>query len=333
MPSCHAGRRAALRLLGAGAGIGLGFGAPAIRPARAAAWPAEQPVTVIVPFPPAGGVDVMARVVVQHVAPHLPGARFVVENRVGAGGQLGFEAAFRAAPDGYTLGCVTTPALSTIALERRVQYRVPDFTYIANVVDDPGGFFVPPESPIRSLGELQAAAKRAPEALAYGTSGVGSDDHLLGIAFEEAAGVRLAHIPYNGTAPIITDLLGGRLAFGSFNMSEASALLREGKVRALAQGGAERWSGTPDVPTFREQGFAVTGGSARGVVAPPGLPDAIRERLVEAFGAAMRSPGFLADAQRLNLPAAPRLGADYRAFILSGDEAARALWGRRPWRE
>src|SRR5215213_9260992 len=98
------------------------------RPARAAEWPSERPVQVVVPFPPGGGVDQMARLLLPHVERHLPGAQFVVENRGGAGGQIGSEAAFTARPDGYTLGAITSPALMTIAIERRVRYRVADYS-------------------------------------------------------------------------------------------------------------------------------------------------------------------------------------------------------------
>ena len=320
----HPTRRATLGLLAAGS---------LAAPARAAGWPTDRPIMAIVPFPAGGGVDVMTRVLLQHVPRHLPGARFVVENRAGAAGQLGFEAIFRADPDGYTIGAITTPAVNTIAIERRPQYRLADFAFLANGVDDPGGFFVRPDSPLRTLADLRAAALREPGALAYGTAGIGSDDHLLGLAFEEAAGVQLSHVPYAGTPPIITDLLGGRLAVGSLNMGEGFALLREGRARALAQGGTARWSGTPEVPTFQEQGFDVTGGSARGIVGPPGLPAPVREQLGAAIGAALADPAFLAEAARLNLPLRPLVGADYRRFVMANDAAAQALWQKRPWRD
>ncbi|MFC3127367.1 tripartite tricarboxylate transporter substrate binding protein [Pseudoroseomonas globiformis] len=313
--------------------LGLAAAQVLAAPARAADWPGDRPIMVIVPFPAGGGVDVMTRVLLQHVQPHLPGARFVVENRVGAAGQIGFEAIFRAAPDGYTLGAITTPAANTIAIERQPQYRIAEFTFLANVVDDPGGFFVRPDSPWRNLDDLRQAARQRPGELAYGTAGVGSDDHLLGLALEAAADIRLSHIPYNGTPPIITDLLGGSLAIGSLNMGEGVALLKEGRARALAQGGTERWAGTPDVPTFREQGFEVIGGSARGIVGPPGLPAAIRERITAAIGAALASDAFRAEAAKLNLPLRPITGAEYQAFVMRNDAAARALWERRPWRE
>jgi tripartite-type tricarboxylate transporter receptor subunit TctC len=323
-------RRSALRLAAAAVATTLAFG-PA-GPA-AAAWPEDRPIEVIVPFPPAGGVDAMVRAAVHHAAQHLPGARFVVTNRPGAAGQVGFEAIFSAAPDGYTLGAVTNTALNGIAIERRPRYQVERFSYIANIVDDPGGFWVAADSRLRTLRDLQEAARREPDALAVGTAGIGSDDHLLQLAFEAAASVRLLHVPYPGTAPIITELLGGRLAVGSLNMSEGLSLMRDGKIRALGQAGPERWPPAGEVPTFVEQGFDVTGGSARGIAGPPGLPPAILTRLVEAFAATLADPAFQAEAARLNLPLRPLSGDAYRDMMLANHAALRELWQRRPWKD
>src|SRR5918998_405074 len=117
------------------------------RLAAAADWPSERPIQVVVPFPPGGGVDQMARLLLPHVERHLPGARFVVENRAGAGGQIGSETAFNARPDGYILGAITSPALMTIAIERRVRYRGAEVNFISNVADDPSGLLVAASSP------------------------------------------------------------------------------------------------------------------------------------------------------------------------------------------
>jgi tripartite-type tricarboxylate transporter receptor subunit TctC len=295
-------------------------------------WPGERPIEVIVPFPPSGGVDTMVRGVLAHVAPRLPGARFAVVNRPGAAGQLGFEANFNAAPDGYTLGAATNTAMNAIAVERTPRYRPEEFTYIANVVDDPGGFWVHPDSSWRSLADLAEAARRQPEAFGVGTAGVGSDDHILQLNFEAAAGVRLVHVPYNGTGPTLRDLLGGRLPIGSFNMGEGLPLMREGRIRCLGQAGPRRWEPAGEVPTFREQGFEVEGGSARGIAGPPGLPAPIRARLEAAFREALADPAFVAEAARLNLPLRPLIGEEYRAMMAADLAALRALWARRPWR-
>ena len=312
--------------------LAAGLALPAVARAQAN-WPLARPIEVFVPFPAGGGVDTMVRGIVAHVAPRLPGARFVVTNRPGAGGQMGFEANFNAAADGYTLGAATNTAMNAISIERSPRYRPADFTYIANVVDDPAGFWVHPDSPWKNLADLAAAAKREPEAFGVGTAGVGSDDHILQIAFENATGTRLIHIPYNGTGPTLRDLLGGRLPIGSFNMGEGIGLLREGRIRCLGQAGPERWSEMPGVPTFREQGFDILGGSARGIAGPPGIPAPIRDALREAFRAALADPAFVAESARLNLPLRPLIGDDYGRMMAADLAALQALWQRRPWKE
>ncbi len=296
-------------------------------------WPHEKPVEVIIPYPPSGGVDTMARVVLNHVAPRIPGFRYAVVNRPGAAGQIGFEATFNAAPDGYTIGAVTNNAMHGHAIERRPRYRPEDYTFIANVVDDPGGFWVDANSPLKTLADLQAAAKAQPETFAVGTAGIGSDDHLLMMGFEEAAGVKLVHVPYTGTAPQMRDLLGGRLPVSAFNMGEGVNLMREGKVRCLGQAGPRRWSAVPDVPTFREQGFDLEGGSARGLAGPPGIPAPIRDRLLTAFREAMADPAYIAETTRLGLPIRPLVGEEYRQMMAGDYARMRALWQRRPWKE
>lgn len=303
------------------------------RLARAAAWPTDRPIEVVVPYPPSGGGDTLSRMVVSSIAQQMPTARFVVQNRAGAGGQLGFEATFNAAPDGYTIGLITNTALHCQPLERRVRFRPREFSFIANVVFDPGAFWVAADSPLRNLHDLAEAARREPEALGVGTAGVGSDDHLLMMAFEEATGTRLLHVPYNGTAPTLRDLLGGRLAIGGFNAGEGGALYRDGKIRCLGQSSEQRWSGMPEVPTFREQGIDIVSGSARGFAGPPGLPADILEGFRTAFAAAMASPGFIADAERLGLPIHPLIGEAYRRMMAAEDERMQAIWRRRPWRE
>lgn len=303
------------------------------RPALAqGGWPGSRPIEIIVPFPPAGGIDIMARLAARFLPQHLPGAQFVVVNRVGAGGQTGNEAIFAARPDGQTIGATASLSFTSIKLERPARWEIEEFTFLANMVDDPGGLWVRAESPWRSLADLRAAMAREPEAVSVGTAaGVGSDDHQLLLAFEEAAGVRALHAPYNGTAIALRDLLGGQIAVASYNMSEGLALLRENRTRCLGQAAAERWSAVADVPTFREQGFDVIGGSARGFVAPPRLPAEIAERLARAFAAVMADPAFLEEVGRLGLPLRPLTGEAYRRFAMEEAAAVRGLFARRPW--
>jgi tripartite-type tricarboxylate transporter receptor subunit TctC len=305
--------------------------APSVLRAQAA-WPGERPIEVIVPFPPGGGVDLMARLTLPFVARHLAGARFVVANRAGAGGQVGFEATFNAAPDGYTLGAVAVPALNSFPVERPVRYRPMEFAFLANVVYDPNTIFVGRDSPLRSLKDLVEAAKARPGELHYGTTGIGSDDHILMLWFEDLAGLApMIHVPFQGFAPMLSNVLGGHVQLAVGNVSEILAPLRDGRVRSLGQAAAERWSEAADVPTFREQGFDITGGSSRGFVGPPGMPEGIVRRLEEAFRAAFADPEFLREAARASLPLRLLVGAEYRAMIAGTDRAVRELFRQRPW--
>jgi tripartite-type tricarboxylate transporter receptor subunit TctC len=305
--------------------------APAVLRAQAA-WPGEKPIEVVVPFPPGGGVDIMTRLTLPFVAKHLPGARFVVANRTGAGGQVGFEATFNAAPDGYTLGAVTVPALNSIPLERQVRYRPMEFAFLANVVYDPNTIFVGRDSPFRSLKDLAEAAKARPGELHYGTTGIGSDDHILMLWFEDLAGVQpMVHVPFLGGAPLLANVLGGHIQVAVGNVSDILAALRDGRVHSLGQAALERWSEAPDVPTFREQGFDIAAGASRGFVGPPGMAGGIVRRLEEAFRAALADPEFLRDAARASLPLRLLVGAEYRAMIAETDRAVRELFRQRPW--
>ncbi len=301
------------------------------RAAAQGAWPAARPIEIIVGFSPGGGVDVMARAVSPFLATHLPGARFAIINRPGAGGQLGHEAAAAAAADGDTLGASTLPGLVSHPAERAVRYRVEDLTYLANLVDDPCGLFVRPDSPLRSLADLVAAARAAPERLSYGLTGVGSDDHLTMLRLEAAANVRLTHVGFPGIGQMVPQVLNGQVDIAAMNVSEALPFVRDGRMRGLAQAAAERWPSLPDLPTYREQGMDVVGSAARGFIAPPGLPPAIRDRLIEALAAVAADPAFLREAERLAMPLRPVMGEAFRAQVLAMAAEVQAMWARRPW--
>jgi tripartite-type tricarboxylate transporter receptor subunit TctC len=296
-------------------------------------WPGERPIEVVVPFPPGGGVDVMTRLILPLMQARLPGSSFVVINRAGAAGQLGLEVTFNAAPNGYTIGATTIPAHSGIPIERAARYRPLDFTFLGNIVDDPNAFFVRADSPIRGLAELVARAKAGPGSVSYGTTGIGSDDHIVMLEFEALARIpEQTHIPFAGSAALTPQLLGGHLDMAVGNAGEMIVLQRERKVRGLAVATAERMREAPETPTFRELGFDIVAGASRGLVGPPGIPEPIAARLREALGGAMADPAFLRDAERLVMPLRPLLGEEYRAMAAAVDAQLRALWQRRPWR-
>ena len=296
-----------------------------------AAWP-ERPLTMIVAFPPGGGTDVAARTLARFLERDL-GQPVVVLNRAGASGEIGWGELARARPDGYTIGFTNTPNLITVPIERQARFRFEDFAPIANIVDDPGGFWVLTDSPVRSLAELVAEAKRRPGELSYGTTGVGSDDHLAMLALERLTGARFLHVPFAGSSQVRTALLSRQLALAVVNMGEGMVDWRQGLIRPLGATAVRRWEGAPDVPTFRELGFDVVEGSMRGIGAPAGVPRPVLDRLALAVRRAVEDPEFRAAAAQQMLPLR-YLGPDeYRAELLALKAHYERLWAAHPWRE
>jgi tripartite-type tricarboxylate transporter receptor subunit TctC len=208
-----------------------------------------------------------------------------------------------------------------------------DFTFLANIVEDANCFYVRADSPLRNLADLVAAARARPEQLTYGTTGIGSDDHLFMLAFESLTGVQpLVQVPFSGTAPLIPQLLGGNMDFAAVNVNDAIQLMREGRVRMLAQAAAARQAEAPEVPTFREVGIDLISGASRGIVGPPGMPPAIVARLEAAFRDALATEEFKRDAARAGMPLRVLIGAEYRAFAQGVDDRVKRLWEVRPWR-
>ena len=303
------------------AGTAAALAAPRI---ALAAWPADRPIEVIVPYPPGGGVDTMARMILPAVQNRLPGARFVVVNRAGAGGQLGWEAVFNAAPDGFTLAATSVPALVTYPMERAVRYRPLDFTYIANVVDDPGGLFVGANSPLRTLADLVAAAKARPGEISYGTTGIGSDDHLLVLGLEDKLSLPpMTHVPFKGNAPAMAELMANRVAILFDLNTTAVAQVQSGSVRALALTSPTRNKKLPDTPTMVEAGYPDFNFEGWiGLLAPAQTPPDVVDALAQANQKIVADASFVADMENSGYDLDPvsvaelkkRIAYDYEFF-------------------
>jgi tripartite-type tricarboxylate transporter receptor subunit TctC len=255
-----------------------------------------------------------------------------VINRPGAGGSIGFAELLNAQPDGYTIGFINTPNVLTIPIERKAPFHWEKFELIGNVVDDPGNFSVHADTPIKNLAELAAYAKANPGAVTYGTTGIGSDDHLAALMFERAAGVKLTHVPFKGAAEVHNAIASKQIMMAAMNIGEAMQYQKGGTpMRHLGQMSEKRSTLAPNVPTFKEQGYNVIMASLRGVAAPKNLPPAVRDQLVNALQKAVADPEFQQKAAGYFAPLRYLAPAAY-ATELKGDEAEfKQLWQTMPW--
>jgi tripartite-type tricarboxylate transporter receptor subunit TctC len=251
-----------------------------------------RPVRVVGPFSPGGGSDLVARAVAQGLTERL-GQQFIVDNRPGAGGTIGMDIAARAAPDGHTLAVVSGTLTATPHLRRKLPYDlVRDFAPITQATTQPYVVIVNPKVAATSVAELVALSKSAPSGLTYGSSGIGSIQHLIGVLLAERTGARLTHVPYKGGALVLSDVVGGQIDLGFINPLPAGPHIRAGRVRALAVTTAARSTALPDLPAVAElvPGFSVD--NWYGFVAPARTPAALVARLNREIVAVLAVPAL-----------------------------------------
>lgn len=299
-----------------------------------AAYP-EQPIKMIVAYAPGGGSDVIARLVAQYMAKHLGhNASITVINRPGAGGGIGFSELTRAPADGYTIGMINTPNVLTIPIERKSNFHWQDYDLLGNVVDDPDNISVRVDSEFKTLKDLVTYAKAHPGEVSYGTTGVGSDDHLAALQLEKAAGIKMNHVPFKGAAEVLNATVGKQITIAVMNIGEALAAVKGGnQLRQLGQMSAKRSSVAPDVPTFREQGYDIIMASLRGFAAPKGLPAPVREQLAAALKKTAADPEFQAKAAGYFAPLRYLEPQAYSAELKDTEASFRQLWQVMPWGE
>ena len=270
----------------------IALGLLAAGAAQAQAWPAAKPVTLLVPFPPGGSTDVIARTLAPKLQERL-GSTFVVENKAGAGGTVGATQAKRSAPDGYTIFVSSLgPFVIGPHLIKNVAYdALNDFDYITVAVQAPNVLAVPAASPHKTLADVLAYKRANPGKMTMASSGNGSSDHLTAELFWQETGTSGVHVPYKGGAPAMADLLGGQVDATFMNINTGLANIKAGKLRALAITSTKRSPLLPDVPTMEELGFkGVNVYSWQAFAAPKGLPADIRNRLRDALVAGLNDP-------------------------------------------
>ena len=253
-------------------------------------WP-SKPITYVVPFPAGGTTDILARLIGQKLGPAL-GTTVIIDNRPGAGGNIGSELVARAAPDGYTIMGGTISSHSINASLYKLSYDpLKSFAPITLIGTNANVLVVNPASPFKSVKELIAAAKAKPDSLSFASAGNGTSQHLSAELFKTMAGINMVHIPYKGSAPAIQDVIGGQVPLMFDTTVVAGPFIQSGKVRALAVTSAKRVATLPDVPTMAEAGvpgYEVV--SWQAMFAPAGTPPAIVQRLQTEVAAILKQP-------------------------------------------
>ena len=293
--------------------------------AQASDWP-SKPVRWVVPFPPGGAMDAIARTLGEKLSTEL-GQPVVIENKPGAGGNIGAEFVARAPADGHTIMITSIGMATNKPLYGKLRYDpVKDFAPVSLLAVVPNVLVINSTQPkVNSVADLIAAAKQSPGKLSYASAGNGTSIHLAGEMFTSLAGVEMLHVPYKGSGPAISDLLGGQVNTMFDSITSANAHLQSGKLRALAVTTAKRSKALPDVPTMAEAGVAGYDVSPWfAVFAPAGTPKPIVERLNKLLVAAMKQPAV---AERLATLGAEPVGSspEQLAAHLARESA---MWSR-----
>jgi tripartite-type tricarboxylate transporter receptor subunit TctC len=284
--------------------------------AAAQSWP-ERPITLVVAFAPGGSTSIVARAVSDKMSEAL-GQKIIVDNRAGAGGTIGTKAVAGSTPDGYTiaLGYTGTLAIGPTLYTNAGYDPRKDFAPIGMIGNAPNSLVVHPSFPAKTVAELIAYAKANPQKVSFGSAGVGTASHVSGEYFATAAGIKLVHVPYKGTGPALTDLIGGHIPMAFAPIPATHSQISSGTLRALAVTSAARSGLLPEVPTIAESGL--TGFDASlyyGLVAPAGTPRPIIDKLNAALRAALASDDVKKRLVADGTDVTPSTPEEYAAFI------------------
>lgn len=292
----------------------------------AAAWPNDKPIEIIVGFAAGGGQDTMIRTMQPFLEKELD-AKIVVLNKPGASGEIAYTTLAQSPADGYTYSTLSTPGYLTMQISRKVQFNPNNIVPVARIVADPTTLAVHQDSPYKSLGELVEKAKVDHKAITIGGSGVGTDDHLAIMLFQQA-GIKFNYVPFVGGSDVVTALLGQHIvmgALGSFTLNAGNPL------RAIAVLAPERHAELADAPTSHEQGIDVFMSSDRGIATHADVPQKIRQRFSEAIGTVMKNSDFQAKMKQLNLPLAYLSNEEWAPELVKQRDEYQAIWDKSPW--
>ena len=299
-------------------GLALAATSPLAASAQTGDWP-SRPITVIAPFPPGGVANTIARTMAEGLGKQL-GQTVVVENRAGAGGSVAASAAARSDPDGYTLfiGSQGTQATNAIFYKSLPYDPEKDFAPVHAIVGGVNVLVANPDRPYKTVAELVDYAKENPGKVRYASAGTGTSTHLTALMFQRAAGIEMTHIPYKGSAPALTDLIGGQVDVMFDYPASSAPHIEAGTLRPLAVTYGERVSSLPDVPTMAEAGVPnVESVAWTGLFVPAKTPPAIVERLAAEMEKLVASDGFKQAAAKAGFMPLPLAGQKFAEYVAS----------------
>ncbi|SPA51746.1 tripartite tricarboxylate transporter substrate binding protein [Cupriavidus taiwanensis] len=299
--------------------------ATALSSAAQAPYPTQKPVTLVVPFAPGGGNDILARAIAPKMG-QLLGQTIVIENKPGAGGNLGADYVAHAAPDGYTLVIASSQITMNPFLGMKIPFQVErDFEPVGRIASVPIMLVANPDQPFRTLQEFIQYTRANPGKLSYSSPGPGTPQHLAGEVFAKLNKTELLHVPYRGTGPSITDLMGGQVQISFATFASSIQFVRAGKLRALGIAGKKRSALMPELPTFAEAGIA--GYDAElwySLLAPARTPRAVVDKVNAALVAALKSPDVAGQLAKQGFEPQASTPDELKAYI--GKEMSR--WQR-----
>ncbi|WP_029044909.1 MULTISPECIES: tripartite tricarboxylate transporter substrate binding protein [unclassified Cupriavidus] len=297
----------------------------ALSAAAQAPYPTQKPITLVVPFAPGGGNDILARAIAPKMG-QLLGQTIVIENKPGAGGNLGADYVAHAAPDGYTLVIASSQITMNPFLGMKIPFQVErDFEPVGRIASVPIMLVANPDQPFRTLQEFIQYTRANPGKLSYSSPGPGTPQHLAGEVFAKLNKTELLHVPYRGTGPSITDLMGGQVQISFATFASSIQFVRAGKLRALGIAGKKRSALMPDLPTFAEAG--IVGYDAElwySLLAPARTPKAVVDKVNAALVAALKSPDVAGQLAKQGFEPQASTPDELKAYI--GKEMSR--WQR-----
>ena len=301
-----------------GAGVAAGF-APA---AQAQDFP-NRPVRLVVPFAPGGGVDAVARIIADPLGAAL-GQPVVVENRAGAGGAIGVDAVAKSPPDGYALTMVSPGNMTAGPVVRPTPYDPLSLGFVTMIARSPLLLIARNGFRAQTLRDFVALVRREPDAVRFASAGVGTSTHLAVELMNLRLGLRIAHVPYRGTGPALTDMLAGNVDV-FFSDASAWPMVQQGQLRLLGVSSAARWATSPQTPPVGEAVPDFDISNWYGVVAPPGTPEPIRARLAQEIAKIIVRPEVTETLHRIGFQPAPMSPADFAAFVRTELETWRTV--------